>query len=129
MYQEPEFVKLAKELKELPEKMARQEKEAELEKWREKQKELFIEHISLAKKLKKPIVIHSRDSIDDAVKILEQEISKKIYFNIDNLEFVKEDPDSNFAILSIDFFSSGLNKHTLIVPESSLIEYAKTIYN
>jgi TatD DNase family protein len=50
--------------------------------WREKQKELFIEFISLAKKLNKPLVIHSRDAFDDAVKILEQEDAKNVLMHL-----------------------------------------------
>lgn len=50
--------------------------------WRKKQKELFIEHISLAKKLKKPLVIHSRDSADDVVNILEQEGTKNVLMHL-----------------------------------------------
>jgi TatD DNase family protein len=49
---------------------------------REKQKELFREHISLAKKLNKPIVIHSRDSIDDTVSILEQECAENVLLHL-----------------------------------------------
>lgn len=50
--------------------------------WREKQKELFREHILLAKQLKKPIVIHSRDAIDDTVNILEQEDIKNVLMHL-----------------------------------------------
>jgi TatD DNase family protein len=50
--------------------------------WQKKQKELFIEHISLAKELKKPLVIHSRDSTNDAVKILEQEDAGNVLMHL-----------------------------------------------
>lgn len=52
------------------------------ETWRKKQKELFIEHISLAKDLKKPLVIHSRDSTEDVIKILEQEDAKNVLMHL-----------------------------------------------
>jgi TatD DNase family protein len=39
--------------------------------WREKQKILFKKFISLAKDLKLPLVIHSRDATEDTLKILE----------------------------------------------------------
>lgn len=45
--------------------------------WQEKQKELFIQHIELAKGLKLPLVIHTRDAWGDCLKILEQEDVKK----------------------------------------------------
>jgi TatD DNase family protein len=50
--------------------------------WRKKQKELFIEHISFAKELKKPLVIHSRDSTDDVIKILEQEDASDVLMHL-----------------------------------------------
>jgi TatD DNase family protein len=50
--------------------------------WQKKQKELFIELINFAKELKKPLVIHSRNSYDEAVKILEQEDAKKVLMHM-----------------------------------------------
>jgi TatD DNase family protein len=50
--------------------------------WKQKQKELFIEFISLAKELNKPIIVHSRDATDDAVKILEQENAKNVLMHL-----------------------------------------------
>lgn len=41
--------------------------------WQQKQKELFIEFIGLAKKLRMPIVVHARDAFEEALAILEQE--------------------------------------------------------
>ncbi len=38
--------------------------------WRAKQRELFIEFISLAQKLNKPLVIHARNAFADAIEIL-----------------------------------------------------------
>ncbi|MGB9708111.1 MAG: TatD family hydrolase [Candidatus Pacearchaeota archaeon] len=42
-------------------------------KFREKQREMFIKFIALAKKLGKPLVIHSRDATKECIEILEQE--------------------------------------------------------
>src|SRR5574344_1680030 len=39
---------------------------------KEKQKEVFVKQILLAKKYNKPIVVHSRDSIEDTYDILEK---------------------------------------------------------
>jgi TatD DNase family protein len=50
--------------------------------WHKKQKELFVEFISLAKDLKKPLVIHSRDATDDAIKILEQEDARDVLMHL-----------------------------------------------
>ena len=41
--------------------------------WQEKQKEMFIEFIELSKKLNLPVIIHSRDAMQDTIEILEQE--------------------------------------------------------
>lgn len=43
------------------------------EDWREKQKELFIRHINLAKELELPLVIHSRDAEEECLDILEKQ--------------------------------------------------------
>ena len=52
------------------------------EAWRKKQKELFIEHIALAKDLKKPLVIHSRASTEDVITILEREGAKNVLMHL-----------------------------------------------
>lgn len=50
--------------------------------WREKQKQLFIQIINFAKELNKPLVIHSWDADEDAVKILEQEDVKQVQMHM-----------------------------------------------
>lgn len=39
---------------------------------KEKQKELFIKHLELARKLKKPVIIHSREATVDTINILKK---------------------------------------------------------
>ncbi len=51
-------------------------------KWREKQEELFVQLISLSKELKLPLVIHSRDSYEGTVKILEREDAKSVMMHM-----------------------------------------------
>jgi len=51
-------------------------------KWREKQRELFIELINFAKRLDKPIVVHARDAFLDAIEILEKENVKKVLMHL-----------------------------------------------
>lgn len=46
--------------------------------WQEKQKQLFREMIRLAKELEKPLVIHSRESDEDCIEILEEEGAKRV---------------------------------------------------
>ncbi len=52
------------------------------EEWREKQKDMFKELISLAKDLKKPMIIHSRDAARDTLGILEETKSKHVLLHL-----------------------------------------------
>jgi len=54
-------------------------KEAE---WQEKQKQLFIRLIELAKQLQLPLVIHNRDSTEDTVETLEQHAGKRVHMHM-----------------------------------------------
>ena len=54
---------------------------------------------------------------------------KKLSFAIDNAELIDENPRSSFAVLSLDFFASGKNRHDTFVKEDVLRRTAKTIYN
>jgi TatD DNase family protein len=50
----------------------------EREKIKEQQKKVFIEQIRLAKKLKKPLIVHIRDASEDAKKILIEEKASEV---------------------------------------------------
>jgi TatD DNase family protein len=50
--------------------------------WQERQKDLFVEMISFSKELKLPLIIHSRDAVEEAVKTLEQEDAKKVLMHM-----------------------------------------------
>ena len=52
------------------------------EDWRDKQKILFREMLAFAKELGKPVVIHSRDSTEDCIKILEEKKPKKVLMHL-----------------------------------------------
>lgn len=52
---------------------------------------------------------------------------KKYSFSIENVEMIEENPNSNFAVLSLDFFASGKNLHDTWVSEDTLIRTADTI--
>jgi len=94
--------------------------------WRKKQKELFIEHISLAKELKKPLVIHSRDSTDDVIKILEQEDAKNVLmhlFSAKNLLNRVKDNNWHISVGPIAIHSKTHKKITRDMPiEKILLE-------
>jgi len=46
--------------------------------WQQKQKELFIRLIEIAKELRKPLVIHSREAYEETVRVLEQEDAREV---------------------------------------------------
>lgn len=58
----------------------------------DKQKQLFINQLDLAKKYNKPVVIHSRDSINDTLEILKKykELKKVLHCYTGSLEMAKE---------------------------------------
>lgn len=69
--------------------------------WREKQKELFIQHIELAKELKLPLVIHTRDAWEDSLNILEQEDVKKAMLHMwgsKDKEHLKRIVENNYFV-------------------------------
>lgn len=67
--------------------------------WQEKQKELFAEMIRFAKELKKPIVVHSRDAMEDTIRILEQEDAKNVLLHLFGAkQFSQKVIDNNWSI-------------------------------
>lgn len=55
---------------------------------------------------------------------------ERLSFEVENVELTEDqNPDSSFAILSLDFFASGLNKHNMTVSPEVLEKTANTIYN
>jgi hypothetical protein len=56
-------------------------------------------------------------------------LAQKLSFTVENVEMYKENPDSNFALLALDFFASGDNLHHLYVSEDTLLKTADTIKN
>src|SRR3989338_3873844 len=69
--------------------------------WKEKQKEVFIKHLELAKEVNKPIIIHCRDAHDDLLKILHLEAklpSGVMHFFTGTLEQTKKYIELGFYI-------------------------------
>ncbi len=66
------------------------------------QKQRFVNHISVAKQLKKPLIIHTRDAKEDTLKILQQENAAEvggiIHCFTEDWEFAKQALDLNFYI-------------------------------
>jgi len=71
------------------------------ESFKEKQKEVFIKHLELAKEANKPIIIHCRNAHDDLLKILHLAVkppSGVMHFFTGNLEQAKEYIELGFYI-------------------------------
>jgi hypothetical protein len=56
-------------------------------------------------------------------------LTKHVDFEIESLEIVDENPDSQFATAKIRAFSSGANRHNMTCSEDVLRKTAPTIYN
>lgn len=56
-------------------------------------------------------------------------MTEKLSFSIENAEMIDENPNSNFAVMSLDFFASGKNLHDMYVSEETLNRTAPTIKN
>ncbi|MCK4730698.1 MAG: TatD family hydrolase [Candidatus Aenigmarchaeota archaeon] len=67
--------------------------------WREKQKELFVKHINLAKELNLPLVIHSRDAEKECLEILKEQKAKRVllhYFS--DKDLIPEVIEANYFV-------------------------------
>lgn len=56
-------------------------------------------------------------------------MTQKLSFSIENAELIDENPNSSFAVLSLDFFASGKNLHEMYVSDETLMRTADTIKN
>jgi len=70
--------------------------------WREKQKQLFIKHINLAKELNLPVVVHSRDAEEECLKILEEQKAKKVLMHFFSDKNLVERAISNGYFISVN---------------------------
>ncbi|MBI4650892.1 YchF/TatD family DNA exonuclease [Candidatus Desantisbacteria bacterium] len=68
----------------------------------DKQREVFARFIRLAREVKKPLIIHSREAFDDTLKIMEQESAEEIggvaHCFSGDIEIAKKFMDMNFHI-------------------------------
>jgi TatD DNase family protein len=74
----------------------------EEEDWREKQKELFLESISLAKELKMPLVIHAREAFAEAIEILEKNGAKDVLMHFFSAKELLEKIIENGWFISVN---------------------------
>lgn len=56
---------------------------------KDEQKEIFIKQLDLAKKLKLPVVIHSRDSVDDCLEILKDYPDLKVQIHCFSYSYIQ----------------------------------------
>ena len=54
-------------------------------------------------------------------------MGEKLSFTVDNAEILKEDPDSSFSLISLDFFADGANGNDTYVSKDTLLRTADTI--
>lgn len=54
---------------------------------------------------------------------------EKLSFSVEDVNIVSENPNSNFAVVSVDFFASGKNLHNMYISEETLMRTANTIKN
>jgi TatD DNase family protein len=92
-------------------------KEAE---WQQKQRELFIRLIELAKELKKPLVIHSREAYEETVKILEQEDAKEVDMHMFGDNHLAKRVIDNGWFISINTIILKSKSHKKIARDCSL---------
>jgi len=90
------------------------------EEWRKKQKELFAEMINFSKELKLPLVIHSRDSYEDCVKILEQEDAKRVLMHMFGANQLAKRIIENGWSISMNTIVMKSKKHKKVVRDTPL---------
>ncbi len=85
------------------------------EEWREKQKELFIQHIELSKELKLPLVVHTRNAGEDVLKILEQEDAKQVLLHMWGFkDLVSRVIENNYSITVGPIIATSKNHKKIV---------------
>jgi TatD DNase family protein len=70
--------------------------------WREKQKELFIDFISLAEELNKPLIIHARKAFAEAIEILENYRVKNVLIHFFSAKELLQKVKNNGWYISVN---------------------------
>jgi len=71
-------------------------------KWKFKQKELFVEMINFAKELNKPIIVHARDAFEDAINVLEKEGAGQVQMHMFGAHHLLERVVDNGWLISLN---------------------------
>ena len=87
---------------------------------REKQRELFVTFINLAKELKLPLIIHARDAFDDAVRILEENNAKIVLMHMFGAHHLLKRVIQNGWYISMNAIVLRSKKHKKIIRDAPL---------
>ncbi|MEM5834783.1 MAG: TatD family hydrolase [Candidatus Aenigmatarchaeota archaeon] len=90
------------------------------ENFQEKQKALFVELINLAKELNLPLIIHSREAYEEAVKILEKEDAKKVLLHMFGENHLAKRIVENGWFVSMNTIVLKSKKHKKVVRDVPL---------
>jgi TatD DNase family protein len=93
------------------------EKEAE---WREKQKQMFVEFINFSKEVRLPLVVHSWDACEEAVRILEQEDAKQVLMHMFEDNKTVKEVASNGWYISVNAIVLSSKKFKKVVRDMPL---------
>jgi TatD DNase family protein len=88
--------------------------------WQQKQKEWFVEFINFAKELKLPVIIHSRDAYEEAIKILEQEDAKQALMHMFGANQLTKKVVENDWFVSMNTIVLKSKKHKKVVRDTPL---------
>ena len=88
--------------------------------WRERQKNLLIEMAELAKRLDKPIIIHSRDVFDETLDVLESTGAKSVNFHMWGANSLVNRIIDNGWFVSMNTIVLKSKKHKKIVRDMPL---------
>ncbi len=84
------------------------------ESWRQKQRDLFIQHIELAKELRLPLVIHARDAFEPAIRILENCDARDVCMHMFGAVHLVKDVIENGWYVSLNTIIERSKKHRKI---------------
>jgi len=88
--------------------------------WREKQKQLFIKHLMLAEKLRKPIIIHSRNAFNDTIEILETYNVRRVHWHMFGAHHLWKRVVDNGWYISVNTIIYRSKKHKKVVRDVPL---------
>ena len=88
--------------------------------WRKKQRELFIRHIELAKRLEKPLIIHSRDVFDETLVTLEENQAKRVLLHMWGQKNLLERIKNNNWFISVNAIVLRSKSYRKVVKAFSL---------